>query len=206
MTILRRIAVVLTGLWILGCVIAFLGADDRTPRARTDALVLLVPLAIMWGFWWIVRGSKHAMLIWRGLAVTAVALTATLVIVNYVEDARREEANARARALVRAEEVVIEKLSVANSYGSYSANGRVRNLSAHTLESFHLVLWLDDCPKKDNSATDCATISNPTATVYLEVPARQSRDFSQRVTVGYPFNVHGDLRVRYAIVETRGRE
>lgn len=126
-------------------------------------------------------------------------VTALLFVVWYYhEEAESQRKREAAKTYIKINE--IELVDPRVSFSSYDGSpqrltGRIRNNSAHALESIEVHLLFQDCSKENK----CETVEDKNEEIRASVPPGQSRDFDEFIS-GSHLSAKGRITWSYQVL------
>lgn len=110
----------------------------------------------------------------------------------------------KSRNRIALSELVFENIAFKPSNGNYEMAGRlINNSEKYTLNGVQLKITAKDCAYNDN--TECVIISDADEYIYINIPAKQARDFKKDIYLYSDQNIGDRLVWDYAIEYTESK-
>lgn len=157
---------------------------------------------------WVILGIAFVsfLIASAGFRIAVVVVVGAFGALIFWKDHAEDEERQASLTRIAADEIVLQDLSLSNSYSSYKIAGRLKNMSReYAVDWLSLKVSMHDCPSEQYSAS-CVTIGEGTMSYSSPVPPGQARDFNEYVSFdNASFKPTGNLVWTYAVDRLKGK-
>ena len=145
------------------------------------------------------------LIVFPGFRAFAGGLIALAALVGGFFYLKNEQEEGRSLSRIKNSELVFENVTLKPDYSGYKIEGRIKNNSPkYILKQVKFIVTMQDC-SGEASSKYCVTIGESNESVYVTIPSRQARDFSDSMYFSSGrLNPKGNLEWNYSVSQIKG--